>query len=201
MPYPDEPFTRNNHDDVYTRVIKSAWHRLFATSVGDLSLGEIAREIGVTPAAVHHYFRGPRAVAEKIAIQALKTLHEAMTARDEWNRPRCKPLGELVTAFVEFAVKRPRHFDLAFSADYANKEVFPKVEEWRIAVLDAQYRVLRSELGREPLVEETLLFAGLLRGGAELAIEQGLAAPIILTSLERFIAGAKERAYAPVAPS
>jgi AcrR family transcriptional regulator len=194
-PWPDVPVGNGNRDNVETRTINSAWNRLFKMSAAELSLEEIAKEIGVTARAVHYYYRGRHLLAEAIAVRALQTLHELVITRDEWNRISPRPLIEFVTAYVGFATRRPRHFGLAYSPDYADKEAFPTVETWRYHLLDAEYRLLGRELGREPQGQQILHFAALLRGSAELAIDYGLDVPAILSSIHRFIADARQGVY------
>lgn len=79
-----------------------------------LSLREIARRAGVSPAAPYRHFAGLGELLAAVATDGFDELAEGLDAA--WNEPAVDPLAALGRAYVRFARANPRLYRLMFGA-------------------------------------------------------------------------------------
>jgi AcrR family transcriptional regulator len=81
----------------------------------DLSLRELAREVGVSPAAVYRHFPNKDALLAEIARQGIAMLGEAQRAAYDAVGGGPAGFAETGRAYVRFALAHPALFRLAFA--------------------------------------------------------------------------------------
>ncbi len=166
--YSDLPVWPHNFDNVETRTVNSAWNWLFETNFEELSFRTLAKELGVTPPALYHYFPTLTALGAALACRACATLFAQVTVNDAVGIAAARPLEEFVENYLDFAEKRRRHYGLLLSPQFSNDEVYPAVLQHRLNLLGAVKNLLVAQVGREVEVEELQVFAALIHGSASL---------------------------------
>lgn len=100
-----------HHRDLRNALIAAALEALPDVGAAGLSLRDIARRAGVSPAAPYHHFPDKDAllavIAGECAQRLLDALEEATAEAGEDQRRRFQLTG---VAFVRFAVRHPAHF-------------------------------------------------------------------------------------------
>lgn len=81
----------------------------------DLALREIAREVGVSPAAVYRHYPSKEALLTALAIDGFRRLTEAQTQPVANKIVTPVRFAEMGRGYVRFAVKNPALFRLMFS--------------------------------------------------------------------------------------
>ena len=86
---------------------------------GELSLRELARDLGVSPAAPARHFRTKRALFEALALDGLNRLWTALVAaKDEAGESFADRLTSLTRTYLHFAAANPALLDLMYSIKY-----------------------------------------------------------------------------------
>lgn len=105
-----------HHGDLRQTLIATALTALEADGGKPLSLRELARRAGVSPAAPYRHFTDLAALNRAVATDGFKRFRAAMeAAREEHIAPR-EQLVSMSDAYVKFALKTPQLFRLMFSA-------------------------------------------------------------------------------------
>jgi AcrR family transcriptional regulator len=113
---------RTYHHGDLRRVLLDASIELIARrGVDELSLREVARHAGVSPAAPYHHFASKAELLGAIAIDGFGRLATAMRSardREDAGAPiqKLRAIGE---AYVRFAIEYPAHFHLMFHSTLA----------------------------------------------------------------------------------
>jgi AcrR family transcriptional regulator len=81
----------------------------------DLGLREVAREVGVSPAAVYRHYASKEALLTALAIDGFRRLTEAQMAPVAGKIVTPVRFADMGRAYVRFAVKNPALFRLMFS--------------------------------------------------------------------------------------
>lgn len=168
--YDDVPLWPHNRDSVAVRMVNSAWDALFRRDLIDLSFKQLAKEIGVTSAALYHHFPNFNALGAELSVRACATLTDALTVEEGFFKDRhAKPLKAFVETWIAFAAKRPRHYDLIFSAQFRDADRYPAVAEHQMQLFLTVRNLLDAEVGRSRVEAPDIhLFIALLHGPASL---------------------------------
>ena len=105
-----------HHGDLRGALLDTGLRLLRSRSVDDLGLRELAREVGVSPAAIYRHFPDKQALMAALAAEGLERL-----ARAQQQATRSAGGGKAGflasgLAYVRFAVENPALFRLVFSA-------------------------------------------------------------------------------------
>lgn len=97
------------------RILAAARTLVAARGHRRLSLREVARKAGYSPASLYEHFQGKDDIVEALAAEAMGALHAALAAAAA--RPGSAPqrLVRIGAAYVGFARTRPEDFLLLFS--------------------------------------------------------------------------------------
>jgi AcrR family transcriptional regulator len=110
-----------HHGDLRRVLLDASIELIARRGVEDLSLREVARHAGVSPAAPYHHFASKGDLLGAIAVDGFVRLATAMrSARDHEDAgaptQKLRAIGE---AYVCFAVEYPAHFHLMFHSTLA----------------------------------------------------------------------------------
>ena len=105
-----------HHGDLRGALLDAGLRLLRARSVDSLSLRELAREVGVSAAAIYRHFPDKNALMAALAVEGLERL--AKVQRQATRSAGGGKAGFLASgmAYVRFAVDNPALFRLVFSA-------------------------------------------------------------------------------------
>lgn len=105
-----------HHGDLRSALLEAGLRLLRERSVDDLGLRELAREVGVSPAAIYRHFPDKAALRSALAREGLERLAAAQRrATRAAGGGRAGFLASGLT-YVRFAVDNPALFRLVFSA-------------------------------------------------------------------------------------
>ncbi len=102
-----------HHGDLRTALIEAGLRALQTTSAAELSLRQLAREVGVSATAVYRHFPDKRALMAALATAGLERLAQAQQAAAEVQPQHA--FAATGRAYVRFALANPALFRLIFS--------------------------------------------------------------------------------------
>jgi AcrR family transcriptional regulator len=118
--------TTYHHGDLRAALLAAARALLDEGGVPAVSLREVARRAGVTPAASYRHFADKEALLTALAVQGFEEFAQAL-------RQACEgapdPFAEMGIAYVQFAVQRPGMFRLMFGPAVADRSRSPQLLE------------------------------------------------------------------------
>ena len=113
----DRPY---HHGDLPAALLARAEKTLRERGASALSLRELAREIGVSPAAPSRHFKSKQALLDALALTGFERLAEAIAASQEGaGEAFADRLGAAARAYVDFAVANAALLDLMFSVKHS----------------------------------------------------------------------------------
>lgn len=101
-----------HHGDLRTSLIRAGLDMLKERSTDDLSLRELARNIGVTAPAVYRHFSDRRALLDALCLEGQAMLAEAQRAAMAAAGGGQKGFDDTGLAYVHFALAHPALFRL-----------------------------------------------------------------------------------------
>ncbi|MFH9090088.1 TetR/AcrR family transcriptional regulator [Streptomyces sp. NPDC017673] len=107
-----------HHGDLPAELLAHAEKRVREKGAGALSLREIARDIGVSPAAPSRHFRSKQALLDALALRGFERLATAAeAARTSADGTFAGRLGAVARAYLGFAVANGALLGLMFPAE------------------------------------------------------------------------------------
>lgn len=106
--------TGYHHGDLKRALLEAAFEMLDAEGTDGLGLRELARKVGVSPAAPYRHFRSRQALLEAVAIEGFKRFSAMMEAKQA-HTAEPQQLVAMAEAYVRFALVQPALFRLMFS--------------------------------------------------------------------------------------
>jgi AcrR family transcriptional regulator len=133
----DRPY---HHGDLPAALLARAEKTLRERGASALSLRELAREIGVSPAAPSRHFKSKQALLDALALTGFERLAEAIAASQEGaGEAFADRLGAAARAYVDFAVANAALLDLMFSIKHnpeASEALGAPVHRWSDQLLE-----------------------------------------------------------------
>jgi AcrR family transcriptional regulator len=109
------PERNYHHGDLRTALIEVGLKALETTQIADLSLRQIARDIGVSATAVYRHFPDKQALLKALANAGIEELGRSQLAAAEAARGTNAAFAATGRAYVHFALAHPGLFRLIFS--------------------------------------------------------------------------------------
>lgn len=116
--------TTYHHGDLRAALLTAARNLLDEGGVPAVSLREVARRAGVTPAACYRHFADKEALLTALAVQGFEEFAHALKGASEG---ASEPFAEMGIAYVAFAVQRPGMFRLMFGPAVADRSRSPEL--------------------------------------------------------------------------
>ncbi len=104
---------RERHEDTKAAILAATRALILAKGVPGLSLREVARQAGFSPASLYEYFSGKDDLVAAVAAEALELLATALRLVPVGLSPRQR-IVETGLAYVAFAHRAPEQFLLIF---------------------------------------------------------------------------------------
>jgi AcrR family transcriptional regulator len=179
MPTRKRPY---HHGDLRRTLLEASIELILERGLDALSLREVARRAGVSPAAPYHHFENRQQLLAALSLDGFRMLAEVMrSAREAASSggalERFNAIGE---AYVRFALAQPAHFRLMFRpslvpSDAVAHDAAPR-EAFQV-LLDAVSEVLQDSGIRAHIDQRglTLVAWAIVHGASELLLDGPLA--------------------------
>jgi len=125
-----------HHGDLRSALVSAGLTALETTAIGELSLRQLAREVGVSATAVYRHFPDKRALLAALAEEGIARLGDAQQLASDQAGGGAAGFAATGRAYVRFALANPALFRLTFThGDHAGSPTDSS---------DAPSRLLRS---------------------------------------------------------
>jgi AcrR family transcriptional regulator len=133
-----------HHGDLRGALIHTALTMVTEEGAWDFTLREVARRAGVSHMAPYNHFEDKTALLAEVAALGFESLRQTLEAAAfKKSRSRRLAFGNIAAAYVRFGVEHPAHYRLMFSAELAEKALYPALE----VAIAAACAALTSALG------------------------------------------------------
>ncbi|MEU1298747.1 MULTISPECIES: TetR/AcrR family transcriptional regulator [Streptomyces] len=190
-----------HHGDLRAALLDRAEQTLRRKGPDGLSLRELAREVGVSPGAPSHHFKGRQALLDALALEGYARLTSALTGvLEQAGDSFADRLAALARAYVAFATANAALLDLMYGHKHettAPEELTAATQ--RLAALGTQLiedGQRRGEIRQGPANRAAIPLTAALQGLTALALSGTLSAEQIEEGLVETTA-VLLRGYAP----
>lgn len=159
-----------HHGDLRDALIRAARKILEKDGLAELSLRQVARAVGVSPAAPYHHFADKHALLTAVATQGFAALRSEMLTRMAKETDPVARLDASGVGYVVFAVDNPALFRLMFGGEELSANVIlAEAGKKAYGVLEAAVADTSPEGIANPIV--CLRLWALVHGIAKLIVE------------------------------
>jgi AcrR family transcriptional regulator len=103
-----------HHGDLRRAVIDAAWSLVARRGLNELTLREVARQVGVTHAAPYHHFKDREALLSVMTGEAFAEFDLALQRAKQGVSDPLEELYALGAAYTDFARERPERIEVMF---------------------------------------------------------------------------------------
>ncbi|BBH70125.1 TetR family transcriptional regulator [Actinoplanes sp. OR16] len=181
-----------HHGDLRATLLTLAENTLRDRGPGELSLRELAREAGVSPAAPSRHFRTKQALLDALAVAGFERLTAAMTATlASTGSSFAEQLDALTRTYVGFALKNAALLELMFARKH-DPDAPAELVEAPHRLMDVATQVIkdgqiRGEVRPGPVDVLAVPLIAALQGLTTLALNGGFSPAQIDQSLDETI--------------
>jgi AcrR family transcriptional regulator len=125
-----------HHGDLRNALLNTAIAHIRKDGLQNLSLRDLARELGVSHAAPYRHFPDKKDLLITLAEDGYSRLFIAMKQAAEAQSTLIAQLTALAWAYVLFCVQNPVHTDIMFGSDLAKRTGIPTLEAASNRVFD-----------------------------------------------------------------
>lgn len=104
-----------HHGDMRAALVEAGLRALETSDFADISLRQLAREVGVSATAVYRHFPDKQALLQALGQEGMEMLGRAQQAAAEAAGPESSGFAATGRAYVRFALAHPALFRLVFS--------------------------------------------------------------------------------------
>ena len=190
-----------HHGDLRAALLTLAEQTLREKGPGELSLRELAREAGVSPAAPSRHFKGKQALLDALALEGYDRLTAALTeALERADDSFADRLTAIARTYVDFATANAALLDLMYGYKHdptASEDLIAAAQQ--LAALGTKLiegGQRRGEVREGPADRIAVPLAAALQGLASLALSGAIAAEQSEQSVDETITFIL-RGYAP----
>jgi AcrR family transcriptional regulator len=156
---------RYHHGDLKRALVAAALDIVREQDVASVSLREVARRAGVSPAAPYHHFRDKSLLLAEVAQAGFRLLTNRMRQALEQSRADgAERLVRLGQAYLRFATEEPAHYRVMFSHELAGGEAEQRVHPAGMEALQVLTSEVQAQLPRtmadQAMVISVTLWAG-----------------------------------------
>jgi AcrR family transcriptional regulator len=195
--YKDPPTWKGNSYDVGSRIVRTAWQMLFEKDAADITLREVAHEVGVSSPAAYNHFKDRGKLFAELAWGGFGMLGGPMIELipDGSEKMPRGLLPSFCKIWLKFAKERPRHYALMFSRELNDPNQAPRVFERRANLRLMLRAASAAELGFEPATADADVAFALLHGTASMIASGDPAPPAkqVAAVIARHLAGLRKR--------
>lgn len=133
-----------HHGDLRAEILKLAIVSVKEHGVQNLSIRDLAREIGVSHTAPYRHFVDKRALLVAIAEDGYKILLSSMKIAADSSEELATRIEEVACAYVNFTLAYPVHAQLMFGDALEDRSDYPSLEESADRVFLTARDILRA---------------------------------------------------------
>jgi AcrR family transcriptional regulator len=138
-----------HHGDLERALVETAVHLIKEEGVPALTLRGVGARVGVSRTALYRHFDDKEALLARVAAEGFKRFHEALAAAaSRALARRANPLPAMATAYLQFALGNPSHYQTMFSGVVANWQRYPDLVKHGQAAFNVLLDTVRSEQER-----------------------------------------------------
>ncbi|HKY91940.1 MAG TPA: TetR/AcrR family transcriptional regulator [Nevskiaceae bacterium] len=166
--------TAYHHGNLRQALVEAGLAHLESAERGEISLRELARQVGVTANAVYRHFADKEALLAALAAEGFRRLREAQVAAEQPGRDPADTLHTAGRSYIAFARANPALYRLMFGRFDSTTHGSELAEAARasFAKLLAQVAVAQQLSPDDPKVLEAAVFGwGLTHGLSQLALD------------------------------
>ncbi len=104
-----------HHGDLRSALLAAGLEALKTTAIADMSLRQLARDVGVSATAVYRHFPDKQALMQALASEGINQLGVFQKAAAEGSADQAGDFAATGRAYVRFALAHPALFRLIFS--------------------------------------------------------------------------------------
>ena len=109
------PARAYHHGDLRSALVEAGLEALKTTAIADLSLRQLARDVGVSATAVYRHFPDKQALMRALASEGIEQLGQFQQAAADGAANSADAFAATGRAYVRFALAHPALFRLMFS--------------------------------------------------------------------------------------
>ncbi len=181
-----------HHGDLRPALIRAALEMLERGEDESLTLREIARRAGVSPAAPYHHFRDRAALLAAVAEEGFVALSQALADAAKGARTPEARLARMATRYVTFALEHRSHYRVMVGPLLATAEPSP-LGEAALAAFGELERAVADAAPSKADAHGLAMFAWALAHGVVMLSMDGALAPLGATDLEETAARTGEQ--------
>ena len=168
--YRDLPIRDGNFDGIRIRLLNAAWNALHTREADNISLRELADEVGVSQPAAYNHFRDKEELFATVADEALGTLLAQIVELVPEESTSLKGVfRRLCVVWLDFAEARPRHYALMYALRFTDPKRFLAITDRRHKLRLLLEGFANQELGFAPRPPQAQMLLAMLHGAAALA--------------------------------
>ncbi|MEU4693846.1 TetR/AcrR family transcriptional regulator [Actinoplanes sp. NPDC023714] len=184
----DRPY---HHGDLRATLLTLAEETLRDRGPGELSLRELARDAGVSPAAPSRHFKTKQALLDALALDGFERLTSAMTTVLAGDESFAAQLDALTRTYVGFARENAALLELMFARKH-DPDAPPELAAAPKRLMDVATRVIedgqrRGEVRQGPVDVLAVPLIAALQGLTTLALNGGFSPEQMDRSLDETI--------------
>ena len=103
-------------DDTRQRLIAEARDQYLAHGLESLSLREVARRVGISPAGVYRHFNGRDALLDEVCAEGFRVFGSYLVRALDAKDPRGR-LAKSAEMYLRFAIDNPRDYRVIFMSE------------------------------------------------------------------------------------
>ncbi|MEP6719816.1 MAG: TetR/AcrR family transcriptional regulator [Variovorax sp.] len=123
------PRSSYHHGNLREELVSQGMLIVETEGLGNLTMREIARRLGVTQTAPLHHFKSRAALLAAIAAQGFRMLFDHRMGALKDKRTPDERLMAVLMAYVEFALAHPVLYQLMHGPEIPDKTLFPELND------------------------------------------------------------------------
>ena len=136
-----------HHGDLHTSAIAAGRDFVAKGGVHAIGIRKVAEKIGVTPTALYRHFEDLNAFQNAISLSIRDDLGDFMESESQSIKNPKKRLVALGGAYIDFAAKNPRLFEMAFLWCESSEAPEPQGKAWELLQSSIQQLDVRRATG------------------------------------------------------
>jgi AcrR family transcriptional regulator len=138
-----------HHGDLERALVETAVHLIKEEGPAALTLRGVGARLGVSRTALYRHFDDKEALLARVAAEGFKRFHEALAeSASRALARRRNPLPAMATAYMQFALANPSHYQTMFSGVVTHWQRYPDLVEHGQAAFNVLLETIRGEQQR-----------------------------------------------------
>ncbi len=143
-----------HHGDLRNALLTCAIEHAQKTGLHNLSLRDLARELGVSHAAPYRHFADKKILLVTLAVDGYERLFASMESAAAAHSEIAAQLEALAWAYVLFCLQNPVHTDILFGSELSDRSQHPHLEAAANRVFELPKDVLKKGQEQNIIVHE-----------------------------------------------